>query len=154
MRLSVLHRTSFYYGAPVIHSVNTLHLEPQEFPFQKTISSLIRVIPAVRLMRFTDMFQNATHQFDLPEPHVKLEIESRLRVRNLQYFASQSWPFPHSLMIAFTADYLDGDIRIDENELSEARWFGPDDAWPEKVPHLSVSSLLVDAHRPPGRISA
>ena len=54
-------------------------------------------------------------------------------------------------MIAFTADYLDGDIRIDENELSEARWFGPDDAWPEKVPHVSVSSVLVDAHRPPGR---
>ncbi len=80
--------------------------------------------------------------------HREVMEEVGLRVHNLQYFASQSWPFPHSLMIAFTADYLDGEIRIDENEISEARWFGPGDEWPEKVPHLSVSSILVDAHRP------
>jgi NAD+ diphosphatase len=80
--------------------------------------------------------------------HREVFEEVGLRVQNLQYFGSQSWPFPHSLMIAFTADYLDGDIRIDPNEISEARWFGPDDEWPEKVPHISVSSVLVDAHRP------
>ncbi|RJG16086.1 NAD(+) diphosphatase [Massilia cavernae] len=80
--------------------------------------------------------------------HREVFEEVGLRVRNLKYFASQSWPFPHSLMIAFTADYLDGEIRIDANELSEARWFGPDDEWPERVPHISVSSILVDAHRP------
>jgi transglutaminase-like putative cysteine protease len=83
MKLSVLHRTTFYYGAPVTHSVNTLHLEARTFPYQKTISSLIRVVPATRLRRFTDLFQNITHHFELPEPHVKLEIESRLRVHNL-----------------------------------------------------------------------
>lgn len=80
LRLSVLHRTTFFYGNPVVHSVNTLHLEPQEFPCQKTITSWIRVLPAVRLRRFNDLFQNVTHQFDLPEPHAKLEIESRLKV--------------------------------------------------------------------------
>lgn len=80
--------------------------------------------------------------------HREVYEEVGLRVHNLKYFASQSWPFPHSLMIAFTADYLDGEIRIDANELSEARWFGPDDEWPERVPHISVSSELVDAHRP------
>lgn len=80
--------------------------------------------------------------------HREVFEEVGLRVHNLQYFSSQSWPFPHSLMIAFTADYLDGDIRIDEAEISQARWFGPDDEWPEKVPHISVSSILVDAHRP------
>jgi transglutaminase-like putative cysteine protease len=83
MRLSVLHRTTFHYGAPVSHSLNTLHLEPRTFPYQKTLSSLIRVIPATRLRRFTDLFQNVTHHFELPDPHVKLEIESRLRVHNL-----------------------------------------------------------------------
>ena len=31
------------------------------------------------------------------------------------------------------------------------RWFGPDDEWPERVPHVSISSMLVDANRPPGR---
>lgn len=80
--------------------------------------------------------------------HREVYEEVGLRVHNLQYFASQSWPFPHSLMIAFTADYLEGEIRIDENELSEARWFGPNDEWPERVPHISISSILVDAHRP------
>ena len=83
VRLSVLHRTTFHYGAPVSHSLNTLHLEPRTFPYQKTLSALIRVIPATRLRRFTDLFQNVTHHFELPEPHVKLEIESRLRVHNL-----------------------------------------------------------------------
>ncbi|GAB3369342.1 NAD(+) diphosphatase [Massilia agri] len=83
--------------------------------------------------------------------HREVYEEVGLRVQNLRYFASQSWPFPHSLMLAFTADYLDGEIRVDATELAEARWFGPDDEWPERVPHISVSSVLVDAHRPPGR---
>ena len=83
--------------------------------------------------------------------HREVYEEVGLRVHNLRYFASQAWPFPHSLMLAFTADYLDGEIRVDTSELAEARWFGPDDEWPERVPHISVSSVLVDAHRPPGR---
>lgn len=83
--------------------------------------------------------------------HREVYEEVGLRVHNLRYFASQAWPFPHSLMLAFTADYLDGEIRVDTTELAEARWFGPGDEWPERVPHISVSSVLVDAHRPPGR---
>lgn len=90
MRLSVLHRTTFHYAAPVVDSVNVLHLEPQDFPLQKTLSSLIRVIPAVRLRRFTDLFQNVTHEFELPEPHVKLEIESRLKVANQPLVLSET----------------------------------------------------------------
>jgi transglutaminase-like putative cysteine protease len=82
-RLAVLHRTSFFYGAPVALSVNTLRLEPRTFPYQKTLAALVRVLPATRLRRFTDLFQNVTHHFELPEPHLKLEIESRIRVHNL-----------------------------------------------------------------------
>ena len=82
MKLSVLHRTTFHYGMPVINSANTLRLEPCDFPCQKLLSSFIRVIPATRLKRFTDLFQNVTHYFELPNPHSKLEIESRLRVHN------------------------------------------------------------------------
>jgi transglutaminase-like putative cysteine protease len=90
LRLSVLHRTTFHYGAPVIQSLNTLHLEPRTFPYQKTLSALIRVIPATRLRRFTDLFQNITHHFELPEPHSKLEIESRIRVHNLPLEISEA----------------------------------------------------------------
>lgn len=83
MRLAVLHRTTFHYGAPVVQSLNTLHLEPRTFPCQKTLSALIRVLPATRLKRFNDLFDNIIHHFELPHPHVKLEIESRIRVHNL-----------------------------------------------------------------------
>ncbi|MDB5918525.1 MAG: diphosphatase [Massilia sp.] len=82
--------------------------------------------------------------------HREVFEEVGLRVHNLRYFSSQSWPFPHSLMLAFTADYLDGEIRVDQAEIAEARWFGPGDEWPERIPHVSISSLLIDAHRPSG----
>lgn len=80
--------------------------------------------------------------------HREVFEEVGLRVHKLRYFSSQSWPFPHALMIAFTADYLDGEIRVDDNEIADARWFGPGDEWPERIPHVSISSMLVDAHRP------
>ena len=80
--------------------------------------------------------------------HREVYEEVGLRVHNLKYFGSQSWPFPNSLMVAFTADYLDGEIRIDPNELADARWFGPGDEWPDTSPHVSIGSQLVDAHRP------
>ena len=83
MKLAVLHRTTFHYATPVSQSVNSLHLEPRTFPYQKTTSALIRVVPATRLRRFTDLFQNITHHFELPTAHSKLEIESRIRVHNL-----------------------------------------------------------------------
>ena len=80
--------------------------------------------------------------------HREVMEEVGLTVHNLRYFGSQSWPFPHSLMLAFTADYLDGEIRVDPNEIADARWFGPDDEWPERVTPVSIASALIDAHRP------
>ncbi|SHM98047.1 NAD+ diphosphatase [Duganella sacchari] len=80
--------------------------------------------------------------------HREVYEEVGLRVHNLQYFGSQSWPFPHSLMIAYTADYLDGEIRVDATEIAEARWFGPGDEWPETPVKVSIAAKLIDAHRP------
>lgn len=70
--------------------------------------------------------------------------EAGVEVKNLRYFASQSWPFPNSLMIAFTAEWAGGDIRIDENELADAQWF-PIDALPQLPPRLSIARALIDA---------
>jgi NAD+ diphosphatase len=107
-----------------------------------TQSAVKRFVPLAGFLEAGESIEEAVHR--------EVFEEVGLRVQNLRYFGSQSWPFPHSLMIAFTADYLDGEIRTDPNEILEARWFGPDDEWPERVPHVSVSSVLVDAHRPPG----
>jgi transglutaminase-like putative cysteine protease len=90
MKLAVFHRTAFHYASPVTQSINTLHLEPRTFPYQKTLSALIRVIPATRVKRFTDLFQNITHHFELPSPHTRLEIESRIKVHNLPLDISQA----------------------------------------------------------------
>ncbi len=103
-------------------------------------ASTTRYVPLAGFLEAGESIEEAVHR--------EVFEEVGLTVTNLQYFASQSWPFPHSLMIAFTADYAGGEIRVDANEIEEARWFGPRDEWPEKVPHVSISSMLVDTYRP------
>ena len=87
-KLQVTHRTVFEYAAPVSNSVNTLHLEPRTFPFQRTISSTIRILPPTRMRRFSDLFQNITHHFEMFKPHLRLEVDSRLKVHNLPLLIS------------------------------------------------------------------
>lgn len=53
--------------------------------------------------------------------------EVGIEIKNIAYFGSQPWPFPHSLMIAFTAEYDKGDLNIEHNELLHADWYAVDD---------------------------
>ena len=80
--------------------------------------------------------------------HREVYEEVGLKVRDLRYFGSQSWPFPHSLMLAFTAEYAGGEIRIDAEEITEARWFGPADEKPDIPPGQSIASALIQANLP------
>jgi NAD+ diphosphatase len=69
--------------------------------------------------------------------------EVGLEVHELAYFGSQSWSFPHSLMIAFTAEYAGGDIVCEDSEIAEAQWF-PADALPPLPTSLSIARRLID----------
>ncbi|MBO9354824.1 NAD(+) diphosphatase [Bordetella petrii] len=80
--------------------------------------------------------------------HREVHEEVGLRVANLRYFGSQSWPFPHSLMIAFTAEYAGGEIRLQADEIAEAHWYGPGDALPAIPMHESIAGRLVRANLP------
>jgi NAD+ diphosphatase len=80
--------------------------------------------------------------------HREVYEEVGLQVHDLRYFKSQSWPFPHSLMIAFTAEYLGGEIAVDGKEIVEARWYGPGDTLPDLPPLHSVAGYLIRANLP------
>lgn len=78
--------------------------------------------------------------------HREVMEEVGLKVTDLRYFGSQSWPFPHSLMVAYTAEYAGGELRIQEDELADARWFGPGDELPA-IPSLeSIAGRLIQAN--------
>jgi NAD+ diphosphatase len=70
--------------------------------------------------------------------------EVGVEIRAPRYFASQSWAFPHSLMIAFTAEYAGGEIRLDDPEIEDARWFAPE-ALPPLPSPVSIARHLIDA---------
>jgi NAD+ diphosphatase len=85
------------------------------------------------------------------EPGETLEETVRREVREevgvevgvVRYFDSQPWPFPHSLMIGFSATWLSGEIQIDGEEIVDARWFRPPDL-PPIPPPLSIARRLID----------
>jgi NAD+ diphosphatase len=70
--------------------------------------------------------------------------ETAVEVKNIRYFASQPWPFPHSLMIAFTAEHAAGEIRVDETEILDAGWYAAD-ALPSIPDPISVARRLIDS---------
>src|SRR5205814_889942 len=70
--------------------------------------------------------------------------EVGVRVANIRYFASQPWPFPHSLMIAFVAEWRDGEIAPQAGEIEDAKWF--DVLHLPKLPsRISIARRLIDS---------
>lgn len=73
----------------------------------------------------------------------ELQEEVGIEVDNIEYFGNQPWPFPDSLMIAFTAQYAGGEITIDNNEIVAADWFSAA-ALPKIPPKGSIARQLIE----------
>lgn len=74
----------------------------------------------------------------------EVKEEVGIDIKNIRYHSSQPWPFPHSLMLGFTAEYAGGDIVLQESEIADAQWFTAD-AMPAMPGRLSIARRLVDA---------
>jgi len=74
--------------------------------------------------------------------HREVAEEVGVKVKNVRYYGSQSWPFPHSLMVAYTAEWLSGEIVPQAGEIEAADWF-PIDALPGIPPRFSIAGHLI-----------
>jgi NAD+ diphosphatase len=74
--------------------------------------------------------------------HREVAEEVGVQVKNLRYYGSQSWPFPHSLMVAYTAEWVSGEIVKQVDEIEDANWYALD-ALPKIPPRFSISGHLI-----------
>ena len=73
----------------------------------------------------------------------EIREEVGIGIRDIRYFGSQPWPFPHSLMIAFTAEATSDQLTVDRNELEYAHWYTVGDM-PGVPPRMSIARDLID----------
>jgi NAD+ diphosphatase len=71
-----------------------------------------------------------------------MQEEAGILVANPKYLGSQAWPFPFSLMLGYTAEYVGGTLTPDGEEIVKLRWFTREELKAE------ASDLLL-----PGRLS-
>ena len=81
--------------------------------------------------------------------------EVGLNITNVRYFGSQPWPYPCGLMVGFNADYVSGEIKLQEEEIAKGGWFHRDHL-PEIPEKLSIARMLIDnwlvPHPPKGEL--
>ncbi len=75
----------------------------------------------------------------------EVKEEVGIDVDKIRYFGSQPWPFPHSLMIGFSAEHAGGELALDPEEIADANWYTRD-TLPELPPRLSIARTLIDAY--------
>lgn len=74
--------------------------------------------------------------------HREVWEEVGVKIKNLTYRGSQPWPFPNSLMLAYTAEHAAGEITIDGVEICDAGWFAIDKL--PQLPHkISIAHDLI-----------
>lgn len=154
-------RSSQYCGFCGTKTINHHHLQAKACP---SCDNLIfpRISPAVIVAiikdkqillasssRFQANFYSVLAGFVEPGEtleecvHREIKEEVGIHIKNITYFGSQPWPFPDSLMIAFTAEYDSGEVTIDGDEIQDAAWFTADNL-PQIPGKMSISRKLID----------
>jgi NAD+ diphosphatase len=125
---------------------------PRDSPAMMVLVTRGRELLLARAHRFAPGMYSALAGFVEPgetiEDCIRREVreEVGIEVDGIAYFGSQSWAFPHSLMIAYTATYAGGLLRADDDEIADVRWFAPE-ALPKLPPSVSIARRLIEATR-------
>ena len=103
--------------------------------FPRTDSAIITLVSnkdkvlLARSARFPQKMYSTLAGFVEPGESLELALkrevyeEVGVNVTKIQYFQSQPWPFPASLMLGFFAETKDDILNIDEDEIEDANWF-------------------------------
>tara|TARA_B100001029_G_C15053063_1_gene452229 strand:- start:162 stop:995 length:834 start_codon:yes stop_codon:yes gene_type:complete len=78
--------------------------------------------------------------------HREIYEEVKIKVKNIKYYGSQSWPFPSQLMLGYHAEYLEGDITPDGEEIDSADWFNYRKLPQVPTGNISISGQLIESY--------
>ena len=76
--------------------------------------------------------------------HREIEEEVSIKVKNIKYYGSQSWPFPSQLMLGYHAEYESGEILPDGEEIDESNWFNYLELPAVPTGNISISGKLIE----------
>lgn len=101
------------------------HIEPAVIVLVRKKDEILLVKNKNRTSEFFGCVSGFVEHGETLEECVVREVkeETGISVTNIKYAGSQPWPFPDQLMLAFTADYKEGEIKMQEEELDDAGWF-------------------------------
>ncbi len=102
---------------------------PRTDPAIITLVSNKDKVLLARSSRFPQKMYSTLAGFVEPGESLELALkrevyeEVGVNVNKIEYFQSQPWPFPASLMLGFFAETEDTDLNVDEDEIEDANWF-------------------------------
>ena len=106
-----------------------------------------KILLAQHVQRIPDLWTCLAGYVELGESLedcVRREVkeEAGLEVGDVRYVGSQHWPYPNQMMIGFRAQWKAGELKLQPEELSAARWFDPADL-PQIPPQGSMAWRLI-----------